>query len=104
MVVGTTLVAGDDREVNKIFEIIQCLLTSLSVSLIKSLTEKDHGTTGPTERLVCRRGDNIGILKGAGDDASSDENRDIGYIGNKIGTDKVCDLVYTSIVDKAAVG
>jgi len=103
VVVGTTLVTREDGEVDGAFEVVQDLLASLGISLANALAEEDHSTAGATEGLVGSRGDNVGVLKGAGDDTSSNETGDVSHVDDEVCADKVCDLAHASIVDKTAV-
>lgn len=103
VVVGTTLVAGEDREVDGVLEIVKNLLASLGVDRADTTSEEDHGTTGTTERLVGGGGDNISVLKRRGDDTSSDETRNVGHVDNKVSTDLVGNLTHALVVNQAAV-
>ena len=103
VVVGSTLMAGKDREVDWTLKIIQGLFSSLGISLADSLAEEDHGTTRTTERLVCSRSDNICELEWTWDHTSSDETRDVSHVNDQVCTNKVCDLTHASIVDQTAV-
>ena len=62
VVVGTTLVTREDREVDRTLKVIQDFLAIL-VSAAHTLAEEDHGTTGTTERLVGSGGDDIRVLE-----------------------------------------
>ena len=104
VVVGTSLVTGEDREVDGTLKVVQDVLTGLGVGAADTLAEEDHGTTGTTERLVGRGGDDISVFEGRGDDASSNETRDVGHIDDKVGADLVSDLTHAGVVDQTAVG
>lgn len=104
VVVRTTLVARENREVNGTLKVIQDVLASLGVGVADTLAEEDHGTTGTTKRLVGSGGDNIGVLEGRGDDASSNQTRDVSHVHNEVGPDLVSDLAHAGIVNQTAVG
>jgi hypothetical protein len=104
VVVGTTLVARENGEVNGALKVIQDVLAGLGVGVAYTLAEEDHGTTGTTERLVGSGGDNIGVLEGRGDNASSNQTGDVSHVHNEIGADLVSDLAHAGIVNQTAVG
>lgn len=103
VVVRTTLVAGEDGEVDWVLEVVHDLLSGL-VSASDSLAEEDHGSTGSTERLVGRSSDNIGVLKWRWNNASSNETGDVSHVDNEISTDSIGNLSHSSVVDETAVG
>lgn len=104
VVVGTTLVTREDREVDGALKVIHDVLAGLGVSAADTLAEEDHGTTGTTEGLVGGGGDNIGVLEGGGDDTGGNQTRDVSHVDNEVGADLVSDLAHASVVDQAAVG
>lgn len=103
VVVGATLVTREDGEVDGTLQVVHDLLASL-VGAADALAEKDHGTTGPTERLVGGGGHDIGVLEGRRDDTSGDQTGDVGHVDNEVGTDLVSDLAHALVVDQTAVG
>lgn len=103
VVVRTTLVAGEDGEVNWALEVVESLLASLRVSGTDALAEEDHGTTGTAERLVRCGGDDVSVLERRRDDTSGDETRDVSHVDNEVSANAVGDLAHASIVDQAAV-
>lgn len=102
VVVGTTLVTREDREVDRTLKVIQDFLAIL-VSAAHALAEEDHSTTGATERLVGGGGDDISVLKRRGDDTGSDQARDVGHVDNEVSADLVSDLAHTGVVNQTAV-
>jgi len=104
VVVGASLVTGEDREVDGTLKVIQDVLTGLGVGAADTLAEENHGTTGTTERLVGSGGDDISVLEGRRDDTSSNETRDVGHVDNEVGADLVSDLTHAGVVDQTAVG
>lgn len=102
VVVGTTLVTREDREVNWVFEIIHDRLSRL-VGASDTLSEEDHGTSGSTERLVGSGGDNISVLKWRWDNSGSNETRNMGHVDDKVSTNGVGDLAHSLVVDQTAV-
>src|SRR6185369_6869610 len=104
VVVGATLVAREDGEVDGALKVVESLSTSLGVDGADTLAEEDHGTTGATERLVSSGGDNVGVLEGSGDDLSGNETRDVSHINNEVSTDRVSDLAHALVVNETAVG
>ena len=104
VVVGSTLVAGEDGEVDGALEVVKDLLAGLSISLADALAEEDHGTTGTTERLVSGGGDNVAVREGRLVDASGDETGDVSHIHHEVAADLVSDLAHAGVVDLTAVG
>jgi hypothetical protein len=103
VVVGTTLVTGEDGEVDGTLKVVHDVLAGL-VLATDTLAEEDHGTTGTTKGLVSGGGDNIGVLEGRGDNASGDQTGDVSHVDNKVSTDLVSDLTHALVVDQTAVG
>lgn len=103
VVVGTTLVAREDGEVDGALKVIHDVLAGLGVGAADTLAEEDHGTTGATQGLVSGGGHNIGVLEGRGDNAGSDETRDVGHVDDEVSADLVGDLAHTLVVDQTAV-
>lgn len=103
VVVGATLVAGEDGKVDGTLKVVHDLLASL-VGAADTLAEEDHGTTGATQGLVGGGGHDIGVLEGRGDDTSGDQAGDVGHVDNEVGTDLVSDLAHALVVDQTAVG
>lgn len=104
VVVGTTLVTGEDGEVDGVLELVEGLLAGLGVDGADTLAEEDHGTTGTTEGLVGGGGDNVGVLEGSGDDLGGDETGDVSHVDHEVGTDGVGNLAHALVVDETAVG
>lgn len=104
VVVGSTLVTGEDGEVNGALKIVEGLLASLCVGLAHALAEEDHGTTGSTERLVGGGGNDIAVGEGGLVDASGNETGNVSHVHEKVAADLVSDFTHTSVVDLAAVG
>lgn len=103
VVVGATLVTGEDGEVDGVLKVVHDVLASL-VGAADTTTEEDHGTTGTTQGLVGGGGDDIGVLEGRGDDTGSNQTGDVGHINDEVGTDLVGDLAHALVVDQTAVG
>lgn len=103
VVVGATLMAGEDGEVDWVLEVIHDLLTVL-VGASNALAEEDHGSSGSTERLVGSGGNNIGVFKWRWNDTGSNEAGNVSHVDNEIGTNGVGNLPHSGIVDKTAVG
>jgi hypothetical protein len=103
VVMRTTLVAGEDGEVDGVLEVVEGLLAGLGIDGADALAEEDHGTTGTTERLVGGGCNNVGVLEGSGDDLGSNETGDVSHIDNKVGTDGVGDLAHALVVNETAV-
>jgi hypothetical protein len=103
VVVGSTLVTWEDREVDRALEVVESLLAGLGICLANTLAEEDHGTTRTTEGLVGGRSDDVCMLEGTGDNTSSDETRNVCHVNDEIGANKVCNLAHAAIVDQTAV-
>ena len=104
MVVGATLVTGEDGEVDGVLKVVEGLLAGLGVDGADTLAEEDHGTTGTTEGLVGGGGDDIGVEEGRRNDLSGNKTRDVGHVDNEVGTDGVGNLAHTLVVNETAVG
>ena len=104
VVVRTTLVTGEDGEVDGTLKVVHGVLASLGVSAAHTLTEEDHGTTGTTERLVGSGGDNISVLEWRRDDTGRDKTRNVGHVNNEVRANLVSNLAHARIVDQTAVG
>lgn len=103
VVVRATLVAWEHGRVYTVLEVVHLLLLSLGVDLANPLTEKDHGASWPTERLVRGRGDDIGEWEGRWDDSGSDEARNMGHVTEEIRSSLVCDFAETLVVEESGV-
>lgn len=104
VVVRTTLVTGEDGEVYGVLKVVENLSASLGVDGSDTSSEEDHGTTRTTERLVGGGGDNVGVLKGRGDDLSGNKTRNVGHVDDKVSTNLVSNLAHALIVNETAVG
>ena len=106
VVVRTTLVTREDREVDGALEVVEGLdlLASLHLSLADTLAEEDHGTTGTTERLVGGGGDNVGVGEGRVVDATSDQTGNVGHVDHEVAADLVANLAEALVVNGTAVG
>jgi hypothetical protein len=106
VVVRSTLVTGEDGEVDGTLEIVEGLdlLAGLLLSLADTLAEEDHGTTGTTERLVGGSGDNVGVGEGRVVDATGDQTGNMGHVDHEVAADLVANLAETLVVDGTAVG
>jgi len=80
VVVGSSLEAGEDSEVELVLNVVHDLL-ALLVDAADALTVEDHGPARATEGLVGGGGDNVGKVKGGGDDLCRDEAGNVGHIG-----------------------
>lgn len=104
VVVGSTLVTREDREVDGTLEIVHDVVARLRVSAADALAEENHGTAGSTQRFVGGSCDNIGVLKRRRDNASGNQARDVSHVDNEVGADLVSDLAHAGVVDQTAVG
>lgn len=104
VVVGTTLMAGEDGEVDLVLEVVEGLLAGLGVDGADALAVEDHGTTRATERLVGGGGDNVGVLERGGDDLGGNETGDVSHVDDEVGTNEVGNLAHTLVVNETAVG
>jgi hypothetical protein len=104
VVVGSTLVTGEDGEVDGTLKVVQGLLARLRVSAADALAEEDHSATRTTERLVGGGGDDVGVGEGRLVDAGSDETRDVGHVHHEVAANLVGDLAHAGVVDLTAVG
>lgn len=103
VVVGTTLVAREDGEVDRVLKVVKDFLSGL-IGAADTLAEEDHGTTGTTERLVGGGGHNIGVLEGRGNDTSGDQARDVSHIDDEVGANLIGNLAHALVVNQTAVG
>lgn len=106
VVVRTTLVTGEDGEVDWAFEVVKSLdlLATLHLGLADTLAEEDHGTTGTTERLVGGGGDNVGVLERRVHDASGDETGNVSHVDHHVAANLVANLAEPLVVHLTAVG
>lgn len=104
VIVGTTLVARENGEVDGTLKVVQDLLAGLSIDLADTLAEKDHGTTGPTEGLVGSGRDHVAVLEGRGVDTGGNETRDVSHIHHQVAANLVGNLTHALVVDLTAVG
>jgi hypothetical protein len=104
VVVGSTLVTWEDREVDGSLKVVQCLLARLRVGLPHTLAEKDHGATRSTKRLVGGGGYEIAVWEGRLVHASSDESGNMCHIHHQVASDLVGNLAHTGVVNLTAVG
>lgn len=102
LVVGTTLVAREYREVDGVLKVVHDFLAVLANGADAS-AEEDHGTTGATERLVSSGGHDVGVLERRGNDASSDQTSNVGHVDHQVCTDLVCNFAETLEVHQTAV-
>ena len=103
VVVGTTLVAREDGEVDRVLEVVKNILAGL-IGAADTLAEEDHGTTGATERLVSGGGHNIGVLEGRGNDTSGDQTRNVSHVDDEVGANLIGNLAHALVVNQTAVG
>lgn len=104
VVVRTTLVSGEHREVDGTLKVIHDVLTGLGVSAADTLAEEDHGTTRTTERLVSGGGHDISVLERRWDHTSGNQTGNVSHVDDEVGTDGIGDLAHARIVDQTAVG
>lgn len=104
VVVGATLVTREDREVDRVLQVVEGLLAGLGVDGADTLAEEDHGTTRATEGLVGGGGDNVSPQEGRGDGLSGDKTGDVSHVDNEVGTHRVGNLAHALVVDQTAVG
>merc|ERR1712130_990095 len=105
VVVGTTLVTWEDREVDGTLEIIQGLhlLALLHLGLANTLAEEDHGTTRATERLVGGGRHDVRVWEWGVVDLSGDQARDVGHVHHQVAADLVRNLSHLLVVNRSAV-
>lgn len=104
VVVGTTLVTGEDREVDGLLEVVHGLLASLGVDGTNTPAEEDHRATRTTERLVGSGSNNIGVEERRGDHTRSDEARNVSNVDDQVSANEISDLAHPRVIDQAAVG
>ncbi len=103
VVVGATLMAREDGEVDGAFKVVEDRLAGFGISAADAFTEEDHGTSRATERFVGGGGDYVGVLEGCGDDFGGDEARDMGHVDYEVGSYEVGNLAHALVVDESAV-
>lgn len=106
VVVGTTLVAREDGEVDGALKVVESLdlLALLDLGLADALAEEDHGATGTAEGLVGGGGDNVGELEGRLVDAGGDQTGNVSHVDHEVAANSVGDLAHAGVVNLAAVG
>jgi hypothetical protein len=103
VVMRSTLMAGKDGEVNRSFQVVQSLLSSLRIGLSDALAEEDHSSSGATEGLVGGGGDDVGVWEGRWDHTGSDESRNMCHVDHQVAADLVTDLAELGVVEVSAV-
>lgn len=103
VVVGATLVTGEDGEVDLVLKVIKGLLASLGVDGADTATEEDHGATGATEGLVGGGGDDIGVEEGRGDNLGGDKAGNVSNIDDEVSANGVGNLAHALVVNQTAV-
>lgn len=104
VVVGTTLVAGEDGVVDGTLEVVQLILLRLGVGSADTLAEEDQGSARSTETLVAGGGDDISIAERTRQDLGGDHSRNVSHISEHVGVDLVANLADALVVDQTAVG
>lgn len=104
VVVGASLVAREDREVDGTLKVIHDVLAGLGVVAADTLAEENHCTTRTTEGLVGSGGDHISMVEGRGDDASGNQSGDVSHINNEVSADLVSNLTHALVINQTAVG
>lgn len=89
VVVGTTLARGEDSIVHALLKVL---------GLVRVLPEEDETSTGATERLVGRGGDNVAVLEGVRELASSNETAGVRDVGHEVRAVLVGDLTQGLVV------
>ncbi|KAH3667470.1 hypothetical protein OGAPHI_003119 [Ogataea philodendri] len=103
VVVRTTLVGREHREVDLLLQLVWDLLTLLG-DLSDTLSEEDHGTSWASKRLVGGGGDNVRIWEWRVGDTSSNQPGDVGHIRHQVGSDLVGDLLHSGVIHGSGVG
>lgn len=104
VVVWTTLVTWEDREVNWVFQVVVDLLTGLRVDGSDALSVENHSTSWTSQGLVGGGGDNVSVFEWRWNDAGSNQTGDVGHVDNQVGADLVGDFPHSLVVDQSAVG
>lgn len=103
VIMRSTLMAGEDGEVDGALKVIEGLLASFGIDRADTLAEEDHCAARATERLVGGGSDDISVLERRRDDFGSDKSRDVSHVDNKVSANGVGDLTHALIVNQAAV-
>ncbi len=103
VVVGATLAAREDGEVDLVLQIVVNLL-ALLILRAETLSVEDHSTTRATERLVGGGSDNVRVFESRGNHASSNQARDMGNVGKEPRVVEVANLAHALVVNEASVG
>src|ERR1700761_4070312 len=99
-----TLMTGENRKVDRTFEIIHGLLSGLRVGASDTSAKEDHSTTRSTKRFVSSSCDNISVFKWRWANTSSDQSRNMCHVNHKIAADLVTNLTESSVVEVSTVG
>ena len=84
VLMGATLQSGKDSKVDLLVVVVQ-RLHAILVHRLDALSVEDDGSSGAAQRLVRRRGDHIGVLKGRRRQASGYQTTDVGHVGHQNG-------------------
>jgi hypothetical protein len=82
VVVGATLVAGEDGGVDFLLKVVLSH-HALLVCGAHALAVEDHGTAGAAQGLVGGGGDDVGVLEGGRHDTGSHETRDVSHVNHQ---------------------
>ena len=94
VVVGAALACREDGVVHALLEIL---------GLVRVLAEEDQTSTGTAERLVRRGRDDVAVLEGVRELASSDKTARVRDVGHEEGAVLICSLTKSLVVPVAGV-
>ena len=103
VVVRAALEAGEDGEVDLVLYVVLDGLPLL-VRAAHALAEEDHRAARPAQRLVRRRGDHVGVLKGGRDEARRDQPRNVGHVSEEPRAVAVGDRAHARVVVVPRIG
>mmetsp|Transcript_18352 Transcript_18352/g.42049 ORF Transcript_18352/g.42049 Transcript_18352/m.42049 type:complete len:252 (-) Transcript_18352:229-984(-) len=103
VVVGASLVPGEDGRVDGPLQIVRDLF-ALLVEAAHALAVEDHRAARPSQRLVGGRGDDVRVVEWGRHDARRDEARDVRHVREQVRAHLVADLPHARVVDVPRVG
>lgn len=70
---------------------------------IHTFPVEDESSAAASQCLVCRRGDDVTVLKGGGDDSGCHQAADVSHVPHQVRSVLICYLLHAGIVDVSGV-
>mmetsp|Transcript_63146 Transcript_63146/g.117460 ORF Transcript_63146/g.117460 Transcript_63146/m.117460 type:complete len:217 (+) Transcript_63146:227-877(+) len=102
MIVGSTLQTWKHSRVHLLLKLIHDGFTGLIHSSLP-FPEENHGTTWPTQGLVCCCGHNIGVLKRGWNNTCGYQARNVSHVSEQVRPARLSNLLHAGIVNEASI-